>query len=164
VIVVVQDANILIDLYKADLLVSFFELGFENHSTDLVLYEIKQSIHPYMEDGRIKQHALTSDQLEKTHRIQRTIGRGVSLPDCSVLWLSRELGRNTRLLTGDAKLRQCAENNGITVHGLLWILDQLVDNHIVSAKKTAVKLKELLYKGSRLPREECRKRISKWEK
>ena len=163
-IIVVQDANILIDLYEADLLASFFSLGFDNHTTDLVLYEVEQPIHKYVKDGRICQHVLTPEQLEQALRIQTTTGRGISLPDCSVLWLSSELGKNVRLLTGDAKLRQCAKEKGFIVHGLLWVLDQLVAKKIIPAKKMAIKLEELLHKGSRLPSEECRKRILKWKK
>jgi hypothetical protein len=36
-IVVVNDANILIDLIKFDLLVAFFEIRWEFHSTNLII-------------------------------------------------------------------------------------------------------------------------------
>ena len=160
--IVVQDANILIDLYEADLLESFFVLSVESHSTDLVLYEIAQPIHGYVTSGKIRKHILTQDQLAQVFQIQATLGQNVSLPDSSVLWLARKLGDNARLLTGDGKLRQCAESNGIKVHGLLWILDQLVENKIVPPKAMISKLEKLLRLGSRLPDEECQKRIVKW--
>ena len=123
--IVVQDANILIDLYEVDLLESFFALGYETHTTDLVFHEVAQPVHGYVEDGQIRQHVLTPEQLELVIQIQTELGHGVSLPDCSVLWLTKELGDTARLLTGDNKLRQCAKDCGISVHGLLWILDQL---------------------------------------
>ena len=160
--IIVQDANILIDLYEVDLLKSFFALGHETHSTDLVLHEIDQPVHDYVTSGKIRQHILTPEQLEQVLQIQTSLGQGISLPDSSVLWLTSQLGTNVRLLTGDGKLRQCAEGIGIKVHGLLWILDQLVENKIVSAKEMIGKLEKLRNFGSRLPNDECQKRIVKW--
>lgn len=162
--IVVQDANLLIDLYEVDLLASFFALRYESHSTDLVLYEIDQPIHKHVKNGQIRQHVLTHEQLEQILQIQITSKNGISLPDSSVLWLTQELGCDARLLTGDNKLRQCAENNGIKVHGLLWILDRLVENKIVTAKIMVSKIENLLHIGSRLPNEECKKRIENWKK
>jgi len=164
VIVVVHDANILIDLYETNLLTSFFRMGFASHSTDLVLYEIEQPICLYVQNGQIQQHTLTPEQLGQVAQIQTTIGRSVSFPDCSVLWLMQKLGNSAILLTGDNKLRQCAEDSGVTVHGMLWILDQLVEKKIVSAREMIGKLEKLLVLGSRLPKEECQKRIAAWKK
>lgn len=163
-IIVVQDANILIDLYEAGLLEAFFRLGFESHSTDLILNEIDQPVHGYVQSGQIRQHSLTPEQLEQTFSIQSVSEKGVSLPDCLALWLVKELGNATRLLTGDAKLRQSAENKGIIVHGLLWVFDQIVEKQIISPNKMAARLAELLSRGSRLPKNECQKRTTDWQK
>lgn len=163
-IVVVQDANILIDLYEVEFLCPFFKLGLENHSTDLVLNEIEQPIHEYVKSGLIRQHMLTPENLEQIFALQWVSANGVSLPDCSVLWLTRELGSETRLLTGDGKLRQVAENGKIKVHGLLWILDQLVTKKIVSVEAMSDKLEKLVAGGSRLPTNECQKRLSRWSR
>ena len=163
-IIVVHDANILIDLYETDLLTSFFLMGFTSHSTNLALYEIEQQICPHVQNGQIQQHTLTPEQLEQIVKIQAALGRGLSFPDCSVLWLAQKLGNDARLLTGDNKLRQCAKESGVMVHGILWILDQLVEKKIVSATEMAGKLEKLLVLGSRLPKEECQKRINAWKK
>lgn len=160
-IIVVHDANILIDLYKTDLLKSFCSLGFENHTTNLVLEEIEQSVHQYVQTGLIQQHTLTSEQLEQTREILTTEKR-VSLSDCSVLWLTKELGDTTYLLTGDKQLRKCAEKREINVRGLLWIFDQFVEKKIIPTKTMANKLQKLLAQGGRLPIEESQKRILNW--
>ena len=162
--IVVQDANILIDLYETDLLVPFLTQEFTSHSTDIVLYEIKQPVYQYVTNGLIQQHTLTTEQLDIVSQIQTTVGHGLSLPDCSVLWLTKELGDTARLLTGDNKLRQCAKDCGISVHGLLWILDQLVEKKIVSAVEMVGKLETIVNLGSRLPKDECQKRITSWQK
>jgi hypothetical protein len=53
-IIVVNDANILIDLVQLDLLSNFFELEFKFHTTDLVLNELhkhqQDKLLPYIED------------------------------------------------------------------------------------------------------------------
>ena len=39
------------------------------------------------------------------------------------------------LLTGDASLRALAESSAIDVHGVLWVLDQLLGNRIVAPRR-----------------------------
>ena len=129
-----------------------------------MLCEIKQPVYQYVANGQIQQHVLTMEQLEIVSQIQMSVRHGLSLPDCSVLWLTKELGNTARLLTGDNKLRQCAKDCGLSVHGLLWILDQLVEKKIVPAVEMVGKLETIVNLGSRLPKDECQKRISIWKK
>lgn len=56
------------------------------------------------------------------------------------------------LLTGDGALRQVAEEKGLTVQGTLWVLDELVLHTILIPGRAAHALREIIIKGSYLPR------------
>jgi hypothetical protein len=52
------------------------------------------------------------------------------------------------LLTGDGRLRKQATHDGIQVHGVLWLLDQLVAYAVISGAAAAVGLKTMLNIGA----------------
>ena len=84
-----------------------------------------------------------------------------SFTDLSCLVLAEEI--NCKLLTGDQALRKAAKNeNNIVVHGVLWLLDQLVDCQILTPREAASKLKEILQMGARLPITACEERFHRW--
>lgn len=66
------------------------------------------------------------------------------------------------LLTGDSELRKIAENNGLTVHGILWVLDELIQRKILIPGRAAHALREILIKRSFLPQVECIRRFQVW--
>ena len=45
---------------------------------------------------------------------------------------------------------------------LLWVLDRLVDLHILTFLDAAASLEIILKKGSWLPRKECEARLRRW--
>jgi len=85
---------------------------------------------------------------------------GISLPDASGVLLARRL--QAYLLTGDRRLRRTAEAKDIKAHGLLWILDQLMERAALSRPDAARRLERMLAAGSRLPRAECETRLKAW--
>jgi len=67
------------------------------------------------------------------------------------------------LLTGDASLRKAAENEGVEVHGLIWILDQLVQMGCLAKKQAALSLGKIVAANDRLPKGEIRHRLRIWD-
>jgi hypothetical protein len=69
--IVVNDANILIDLVKLQLLPHFFGLGWEYHTTSLVFDELfteqQEAFAPYEDSGRFLVAELDSTELMKSH-------------------------------------------------------------------------------------------------
>jgi len=86
--------------------------------------------------------------------------RSVSIADLSALILARDL--QVILLSGDKALRNLAEANSIKVHGVLWLLDELVNNQVIVPLQAALALEKMLAKNARLPQDECAKRMRKW--
>lgn len=66
------------------------------------------------------------------------------------------------LITGDGALRTIAEEYGLTVHGTLWILDELVTQNLLVPRRAAQALRDILIKKSRLPQDECIRRFKAW--
>lgn len=85
-----------------------------------------------------------------------------SITDCSVWYYARKTGG--RLLTGDSKLSGSAGKDNVKVSGLLYILDNFVEYSIIDREACAGKFERLIEINSRLPLDECRKRIALWRK
>jgi predicted nucleic acid-binding protein len=166
--VVVNDANILIDLVKLQLLPHFFALGWEYHTTSLVfdeLYEEQQNAFtPYQDKGLFIVHDLDSNELGTIIELQIEKPQ-LSEQDCSALYYT--LKTSSTLLSSDKNLREFAENKGVEVHGHLWIFDAMVAQNCISPSRAADKLEELINTINpklRLPDHECKRRLGLWRK
>ncbi|MFN7139826.1 MAG: hypothetical protein ACK4UN_10845 [Limisphaerales bacterium] len=164
-ILAIQDANILIDLVTTGILDSYFQLNVETVTTDLVLREIhpeqRELINAYVASGKLKVVKFTDTALAHLIDFQRKRSSGLSLQDCSVFQIALE--RKAMLLTGDGTLRKKAEHENVKVCGILWIFDQLVESGIWKKSVARVHLQTLMKKNTRLPQDECNKRLKQWE-
>ncbi len=162
-ILLVNDANILIDLLKIDLLDEFFKLPYEFHVTDLVTVEVHEvnrgKLDTCINQGLLKKKSFAYQELMEIQLLSMS-NKGLSIPDCSCLYHARETGG--RLLTGDATLRKSAEKNQVRAHGILWVFDQLLENNIIINDIAHEKLSWLLSINPRLPQAECKKRLKTW--
>jgi predicted nucleic acid-binding protein len=70
--------------------------------------------------------------------------------------------RKALLLTGDKRLRTIAESKGLTVCGIFWVLDQLVETNVLSKSAACSLLQILISKNKRLPANEYDQRINQW--
>jgi predicted nucleic acid-binding protein len=163
-IFLVNDANILIDLLKIDLLDSFFQLDFDFHVTDIVYSEIQEENSDKLEIC-IESKLLTKQcfQFEDLVEIQkvRDYNPALSIADCSCLYLAKKL--DAMLLTGDGALRRVAEKQEIPVHGILWVLDEIISCGLLAKVEVRNKLIQLIEQNQRLPLHECQKRIKAWK-
>ena len=163
-IVLVNDANILIDLLKLNLLDAFFQLHWEFHVTDLVAAEVLEEnlndLELYLANRSLIKKSFNFEELLKIGLVQRR-NPGLSIPDCSCVFLSTEL--SATLLTGDAVLRRVAAKSGIPVHGILWVFEALVAHTILSKDLAREKLLRLMKMNPRLPQKECQKRLKTWK-
>lgn len=161
-ILVIHDANIIIDLQVAGLLADFLGLDLESHTSDLILDELNQPISDQIASRQIKIKIWSAKEMAEIVLNQRSQPKPISIPDCSVMLLAQKM--NGVLLTGDANLRFCAERIGIQVHGTLWIFDQLVAASLLAPPEAADRLERLLESGRRLPESIVRHRLEQWRK
>lgn len=162
--VAIQDANILIDLETAGLFDLWLQVGIETHTSDLVRWELDRGNHvqalSYLDSGAIHCHALDEDELAAVEGLHAEVGGGVSLVDCSVIYLAERLG--AMLLSGDKALVRMARDRQVEGHGTLWLFDLLVNRSVLMPRLAAAKLKHLLASGRFLPKPECEARITRW--
>lgn len=162
--IVINDANILIDLVKLDLLNIFSKLPFDLHTTDFVYEELnenqKSPISILSENGFLK--IIETEEIIDFQSISELLesSSGLSFEDCSVWYYSKKLSGT--LLTGDAKLRKQVSKQGIEVRGIIYVFDELVKYKLLDYSIAVEKIEQLYQLNSRLPKKEIDKRIEYW--
>lgn len=157
----VLDASVLIDLVAGDLLLDFQGLPFAVRIPDVIE---QQEITQEPEITELSKLVYETIHFELKHyeMVIRLRGENssISIPDLFAFIAARE--RRDLLITGDKNLRRLAEEEGVKVHGVLWVLDELVHLKSVGPLRAAQALKDILNKGSYLPPEECERRFINW--
>ncbi len=157
----IVDTNILIDLNRGDLLGWLFALPFQFAAPDGVLDELQEPDRDRLRQMGLQRIALSTEQLLQAALLSAE-HRHLSLGDCTALIAARMT--QSVLLTGDAGLRRLAHQQGITVHGVLWVLDELEAAELLSYSALAASLRQMLTAGARLPVDECDIRLKRWER
>ena len=155
----VSDTNIWIDFRNAGLLDDLFRLPFTFCSTDFVLDELQDLAHDELTQRGLVVETLDSDAIASLMSLTAEHNNS-SLADVSCYFLARQLG--LPLLTGDGRLRRQAQKDGMAVHGALWLLDQLLMRNVTDQRRLATALHAMLMAGSRLPADECDRRLKEW--
>lgn len=165
-IVVVNDTNIFIDLYKTALLDVFFQLPYEFHTVDFVIHEIQDkaqrgAVDQYVAVKKLFVKDFAPQELAYIQQIKERAGHHLSFTDCAVWQYANENGYT--LLTGDKPLRSYALSSGTAVHGILFVLDQLVEHSIIGKEEAAQKAEALLLINGRLSKKIFLERIERWK-
>jgi len=160
----INDANILIDIIKLELLDKFFSLSFRLLTTDFILEELnpiqKKEIENLinLEEIVLIKTTIVEDYLGINELLANS--SGLSFEDCSVWYYSKKM--NGILVTGDGKLRKTVTKDGIEVRGIIYLFDQMLEQELISFTEAMEKL-ELLYQiNNRLPKKELEKRQNLW--
>jgi len=139
--VVIKDACILFDLIDLDLLASFYGLSLFVITTPEVMAEITDEnqlsqVNVYIESGQLQ---IDSSGDFDEHRQIVDQNPGLSLTDASVLDLATR--RKATVLSSDKSLRNESQRRGLTVRGVLWILEELYLQQILTVDVMLEKLK-----------------------
>lgn len=160
---VVNDANILIDLVKLHLLPHFFALQLKFYTTDLILNELHgwqvEELQLYINNGTLTIVELTETELLDISLL-RAEKRQLSEQDCSAIVCARKV--RGCLLTSDKNLRNFAVNKSLAVYGHLWIFDKMIVEETITFQHAIDKLTELrevINPRLNLPKIECENRI-----
>jgi predicted nucleic acid-binding protein len=114
----------------------------------------------WLEQLGVRRCELSGSQVEKVAEMAARYLRPSRL---DLFALVQAKGEGAVLLTDDGDLRAAAENEGLQVHGTLWLLDQLVAQGVVSKERAVEGLKQMKKAGSWLPKEEVGRRLRSWE-
>ena len=84
--------------------------------------------------------------------------RSLSLPDSFALALAKT--NSWTLLSGDRGLRELADEEEVACHGVLWLLDQIFEHHVIDRNNLSAGLAKIAaHPRCRLPKSEIRKRL-----
>jgi predicted nucleic acid-binding protein len=166
--IVVNDANVLIDLVKLSLLPQFFSLNLTFYTSDFIIGELNDSqreqLNIFIEQDILKVIELNETEIVDIAIIQAQRPK-LSLQDCSAIVCAKKVGGG--VLTSDNLLRKFAQSKRIEVHGHLWIFDQLVANGKITTITATQKLRHLIQVVNTklgLPKNDVEKRFDSWNK
>jgi len=157
--VLVTDTNIWIDLENGSILIEVFRLPYQFLIPDLAIQELKRPKWETLAVLGLEARELAAGQMVELSRLRQTY-RNLSINDLAAFLLARTLDET--LLTGDWHLSELANANGLSVHGVLWLLDELVYFQALMPGQAAAALRRMLAQGARLPDDECEKRLKNW--
>lgn len=163
--IVVNDTQVLIDMYDADLLGLVERCSIKFHTVDYVMAELHRSpykrpeIDQMVKDGILAIHSFSDKENFDlvAYYGKMAMQTNLSLTDCAVLKYSKDNGY--RLLTGDKKLRNHAEDEGVLVSGILYLVDKFVAEQLITGDVMANRLELLLKTNPRLPKTIFEERI-----
>ncbi len=138
--IVIKDACILFDLVDLNLLGDFFQLGFIALTTPQVIGEITnetqwQEISKFVDNGKLQIDA--DGEFEAIQELFDEY-QGLSLPDSSVLELA--IRKDAIIYSSDGSLRKISVKQGLTVRGVLWIIEEL---HVIGFLKKQEAIEKL---------------------
>ena len=159
----ITDANVFFDLMNIEALPEFFGLDFEICTTDFVVNEILRleqaaQIQNFIRSKQLTVFKFSGEEIEEVVNLKtkRNLRR---IADKSVLWKALQL--KCTLLTGDKSLRNEAEENGLEVHGSIWVVLMIVEAQLLSTAKGIELFENLKFVNPGLPKDEIEKLIKK---
>lgn len=165
--IAVTDACIFIDLYDLELIAPFFSLGHEVCTSVDVFNELnpaqQQVLKAFESVGKLILHNIRMDDRMEIH--SSAYPRSLSETDKTVLHLAQKL--DAMVISSDKAVRNYAKKIAIEYHGVIWILDSLVEAKIVTQMEAAQKLEMLIkrnmvYQNNASLVHEMQKRLIKW--
>ena len=162
--IVVNDTNILIDLFNAGLLPYCKKLNLEFRTLDVIINEIEDTeqysaVQSIIDEGTLTVHSLSGKQVstvfQKVAEYQGVCN--LSVEDISVMVYA--IDNDCRLLTGDKKLKDKATLENVKVSGILFLTDMLTQEAVISNDEMASALERLLNSNNRLPKKLIKERI-----
>lgn len=165
--VIVEDTNILIDLFNTGLIRYCQLMGIEFHTTGYVINEIEDHeqrsfIIGYIINGLLKVDSFEGDDYVLLVNTKQSFEgqNNLSDADCSVMLLAERL--HCRLLTADQKLVRQARERGLEVNGFLWLTDKMVEMGIVEPAMMADYLQRYKDTNPRVKEPETSDRINQY--
>lgn len=124
---IVNDASCLIDLHKGGLLDAVCNLPYEFvvplPVRDSEVLNFSEQQWQKLDDAGMITHDLMPTEVAQALALKQR-HPALSANDCFCFVATR--ARHGILLTGDAFLRRVAIDHGLLVHGVLWIVDELI--------------------------------------
>ena len=157
----VMDSSVLINLHNGGVLDKVFKLPFKFTTTDFIQMETILDWSLLSSLGLQVIH-FTGPKVLEIEQINKQKKLGLSIQDISVFVSARE--NKWFVLSDDKPLRAFSLSNGLTVHGSIWLLDEMIAHHIFNGGNAVLILGLMLLHNARFPQDICRQKVTQWSK
>lgn len=147
-LLLISDANILMDVEVGDLVAPMFSLGYQFAVPDILFYEELEGQHAHLLEMGLQVRTLVAEGVERVQalaQIHPKPGRN----DLFALALAET--EKCPLLTGDAALRQAAESEQVEVKGTIWLIGEMLREGRITVAVARAGLHKMRANGRRLP-------------
>lgn len=153
--IIIKDACIIIDLIELGLMKIFLELDYDFVTTENVVNEITDEAQLREVDQLISSNKIMVEDSFNLLRIYEIMSSnaGLSFCDATVLDLSNRL--EGIMLTSDGALRKAAIKSNRKVHGILWAIEEMLENEFINTDKAINSIHRLIRINKRIPRKIC---------
>jgi len=160
-LLLISDANILIDMEEGQLIEQMFRLPWTFSVPDILFVEELQAQHAYLMEKGLQVGELTPDSMLYAFQLSQR-SHGPSRNDCFALALAQQ--KKCSPLTGDKNLRKAAEAEGVVVMGTIWIVNRMVNNRLITIEQAKEAYQKMKDAGRRLPWDEAFFRLETLQK
>lgn len=160
--ILVSDTSVLIDLERANLVREVFGLPYQFAVPDLLYKnELAGALGDQLVAYGLVIETLTPGEVRAAQLVRQQDAR-LSLPDAFAFAIAKS--RAWALLTGDGALRERSMAEGVSMHGVLWLFDELANGNHVPFGQLHQSLSTLAgHSRCRLPRTAVRERLQRFD-
>lgn len=156
-LLLVSDANILIDIEDGGLMDVVFQLPYKFVTPDILYFEELEDQHGHLLELGLQLLELSPDSMQYVDDLVARY-RGPSTNDCFALALASQ--EQCPLLTGDKPLRNAAMEEHLEVMGTLWLVEEMVKQGVIDVERAHEAYDAMKAGGSRLPWKMAKSRLS----
>lgn len=147
-LLLISDANILIDIEIGGLVAPMFSLDYQFAVPDILFYEELEERHSHLLEMGLEVRTLDDTMVAYVAELAVQYSRP-GRNDLFALVLAAS--ENCPLLTGDKNLRAAAENENIETRGTLWLVHEMVRTGKISVHVARGAYLRMRARGRRLP-------------
>lgn len=155
-LLLISDANILIDMEVGELTDAMFNLPYEYGTPTMLFEEELRQYHPDLLKKGLQLMELEPKSLQRMAALGQRY-TGVSSYDLAALSLAEQV--KVPLLTGDRKLRQVCFEENVDVRGTVWLVGETLRSGLITVEQADEAYQRMEADGSRLPSGEIKKQL-----
>lgn len=148
VLLLISDANILMDIETGDLVAPMFSLGYQFAVPNVLYYEELEEQHSHLINMGLQIRTVSAEGVARVEVLSQNHARP-GRNDLFALALAE--AENCPLLTGDAALRVAAESENVEVKGTIWLIMEMVSERRITVAVAKAALNKMRENGRRLP-------------
>ncbi len=159
-LLLISDANILMDVEVGDLVAPMFSLGYQFAVPNVLFYEELEEQHAHLLDMGLQVRTMSAKSVERVQALSQIYAKP-GRNDLFALALAE--AEKCPLLTGDAALRTAAETEKVEVKGTVWLISEMVRQQRITVPVARAALHRMRVNGRRLPWDVAEKMLDELE-